>query len=199
MGCVYNIPPIRTKDKPYVDVLSESVNNPLRMALGWYMVVPDILPEASAWAWLPPVSILIAYWMVGCYFMAIKRLSEYRDINDPQRAAAYRKSFAHYNEPRLMVSIMFYAAAAMLFFGAFIIRYRLELVLSFPLVALVMSVYLHLSYSPESAVQNPEKLHRSKKLMFSVTACALTMIFLLWVDIPTLGSFFSPTLPTAAR
>jgi decaprenyl-phosphate phosphoribosyltransferase len=28
MGCLYNIPPIRTKDKVYLDVLSESVNNP---------------------------------------------------------------------------------------------------------------------------------------------------------------------------
>jgi 4-hydroxybenzoate polyprenyltransferase len=187
MGCVYNIPPIRSKDRPYVDVLSESVNNPLRMMLGWYMVTPSVLP---------PLSILTSYWMVGCYFMAIKRISEYRDINDPQRAAAYRKSFAHYTEARLLVSIMFYAATAMLFFGAFIVRYRMELVLSFPLVALVMAVYLHLSYCPDSAVQNPEKLHRSKKLMLSVTVCAVAMIALLWIDIPVLSTFFTPTMPT---
>ena len=31
MGCFYNIRPMRTKDVPYLDVLSESVNNPLRM------------------------------------------------------------------------------------------------------------------------------------------------------------------------
>ena len=36
MGCFYNIPPARTKDVPYLDVLSESVNNPLRMLAGWY-------------------------------------------------------------------------------------------------------------------------------------------------------------------
>ena len=30
MGCIYNISPVRSKDLPYVDVLSESVNNPLR-------------------------------------------------------------------------------------------------------------------------------------------------------------------------
>jgi len=38
MGCVYNISPIRSKDLPYVDVLSESVNNPIRFCLGWYIV-----------------------------------------------------------------------------------------------------------------------------------------------------------------
>ena len=36
MGCLYNIKPVRTKDKPYLDVISESVNNPLRLLLGWY-------------------------------------------------------------------------------------------------------------------------------------------------------------------
>jgi 4-hydroxybenzoate polyprenyltransferase len=57
MGCLYNIPPIRTKDKVYLDVLSESVNNPLRMLLGWYMVTSLLVP---------PVSLLICYWMGGC-------------------------------------------------------------------------------------------------------------------------------------
>ena len=28
MGVVYNVPPLRTKEWPYLDVLSESVNNP---------------------------------------------------------------------------------------------------------------------------------------------------------------------------
>ena len=36
MGCLYNIPPIRTKDHAYVDVLSESINNPIRFLVGWY-------------------------------------------------------------------------------------------------------------------------------------------------------------------
>ena len=30
MGVAYNVPPVRTKDRAYLDVLSESVNNPLR-------------------------------------------------------------------------------------------------------------------------------------------------------------------------
>ena len=38
MGCLYNFPPVRTKDVPYLDVLTESINNPLRMLLGWYAV-----------------------------------------------------------------------------------------------------------------------------------------------------------------
>ncbi len=160
------------------------------MLLGWYIVAPDLIP---------PVSLLLAYWMVGCYFMGLKRFSEFRDIQDPARAAAYRRSFAHYTEQSLMISVMFYASAAMLFFGAFIIRYRIELVLTFPLVAWVMAVYLQLAYEPESAVQNPEKLHRSPRLMLAVSLCAASMAVLFWVDVPTLQQVFKPTLPVRTQ
>jgi decaprenyl-phosphate phosphoribosyltransferase len=184
MGCVYNIPPLRSKDVPYVDVLSEAVNNPLRMLAGWYLVGSDLVP---------PVSLLISYWMVGCYFMAIKRFAEFREIGDPTRSAAYRRSFAYYTEQRLLVSIMFYGSHAMLFFGAFIMRYRLELILAFPLVALVMAVYLSLAFKADSAVQRPEGLHAEPALMASVVVCALAMATLFFVDVPVLHQVFTPT------
>ena len=184
MGCIYNIPPLRTKDVAYLDVLSESVNNPLRMLAGWYL---------TGTAAVPPTSLLISYWMVGCYFMAIKRYAEYRDINDPVRSAAYRKSFAFYTEQRLLVSIMFYAAQAMLFFGAFIVRYRLELILAFPLVSLVMAQYLSLAFKPDSAVQRPEGLYKEPLLMASVVLCFLLMCALLFLDIPVLHHIFEQT------
>jgi decaprenyl-phosphate phosphoribosyltransferase len=189
MGCVYNIRPLRSKDVPYVDVLSEAVNNPLRMLAGWYIVNPAGMS--------PPASLLISYWMVGAYFMAIKRYAEYRQIDDAGRAARYRKSFAFYNEQRLLVSIVFYASAAMLFLGAFIMRYRLELILAVPLVAWVMAVYLQLGFKPDSAVQSPEKLHREPLLMVSVCVCALLMGVLFFIRVPVLYRIFAPTAPTA--
>jgi decaprenyl-phosphate phosphoribosyltransferase len=186
MGCVYNISPIRSKDVPYLDVLSESINNPLRMLAGWYITNTRLLP---------PASLLISYWMIGCYFMAIKRFAEYRDINDHARSSAYRKSFAFYNEQRLLVSIVFYASQAMLFFGAFIMRYRLELILSFPLVALVMAIYLSLAFKEDSAVQRPEGLYREPRLMAAIVACTLTMLLLLFVDLPIIHRIFLPSAP----
>ncbi|MGH9941201.1 MAG: UbiA prenyltransferase family protein [Pyrinomonadaceae bacterium] len=184
MGCVYNIPPVRTKDLPYLDVLSESVNNPLRMLAGWYIV------GTSA---MPPVSLLISYWMIGCYFMAIKRFAEYKEIGDPARSAAYRKSFAFYNERRLLVSIMFYGSHAMLFFGTFIMRYRLELILTFPLVALVMAVYLSMAFKQDSAAQRPEGLYREPVLMGVVATCAVLMAALMFIDAPLLHNIFTPS------
>jgi len=186
MGCIYNIPPIRSKDLPYVDVLSEAVNNPLRMMAGWFLTGTSLIPSAS---------LLLSYWMIGCYFMAIKRYAEFRMIGDAERSAAYRKSFRFYTERRLLVSIMFYGAHAMLFFGAFIMRYRLELILSFPLVALVMAIYLSLAFEPDSAVQRPEGLYREPALMAAVIACAVVMVVFLFVDVPVLYRLFPSTLP----
>jgi 4-hydroxybenzoate polyprenyltransferase len=181
MGCVYNIPPVRSKDLPYVDVLSEAVNNPLRMLAGWYLVAPSIVP---------PSSLLMSYWMAGCYFMAIKRYAEFREIGDSSQSAAYRKSFAYYTEERLLISIAFYSALAMLFLGAFIMRYRLELVLSFPLIALVMAVYLSLAFKDNSAAARPEGLYREPVLMTAVIACTALMLSLLFIDLPIIDTIF---------
>ena len=190
MGCAYNIKPLRTKDVPYLDVLTESVNNPLRMLLGWYAVA----------AWLvPPISLLMCYWMIGCYFMALKRFSELREIGDREVAGSYRKSFKRYTSESLLESVVFYASTAMLFFGAFAIRYRIELIVGFPLVALVMAIYFKLSFKEHSAVQNPEKLYREPRLMVWFTVTVVTMVLLLFVRLPWLEKAFMPTLPVVQK
>ena len=186
MGCIYNLPPVRSKDVPYVDVLSEAINNPLRMLAGWYIASTN---------WRVPFSLLFSYWFVGCYFMAMKRLAEYEEIGDTGRAASYRKSFAFYTKERLLVAIMFYGCIAMLLFGAFIMRYRLELIVSFPLVALIMAIYLALAFKPDSPVQHPEKLHREPVLMGAILACVGLMAVLLFYDIPALNHLFPPAVP----
>jgi len=186
MGCIYNIPPVRSKDVPYLDVLSESINNPLRFCLGWYIVTSTLLP---------PVSLLISYWMLGAYFMGLKRFSEYRQIADATVAAAYRRSFARYTEETLLNSALFYAASAMLFFGAFLMRYRIELVLSFPLIAWLMMVYFSLSFQHESAVQNPEKLYKEPRLMVPFIVCVVLLILLSLVDLPLISNLFPKSVP----
>jgi 4-hydroxybenzoate polyprenyltransferase len=181
MGCVYNIPPLRSKDAPYIDVLSESINNPIRFCLGWYSVTTALLP---------PLSLLVAYWMLGAYFMGLKRFSEFRQIDDAELAAGYRKSFRFYTENSLLTSIIFYAAAAMLFFGAFIMRYRIELILSFPVVAWLMAIYFGLSFGFESPVQNPEKLYREPRLMLVLALCVVLFASLLFIHVPWLTTVF---------
>jgi decaprenyl-phosphate phosphoribosyltransferase len=77
--------------------------------------------------------------MVGCYFMAPKRFSEYRQIGE-SRAGAYRNSFKWYTEESLLVSVLFYASLTMLLFGAYMLRFHIELILAFPALTLLITV-----------------------------------------------------------
>jgi decaprenyl-phosphate phosphoribosyltransferase len=182
MGIIYNVRPMRSKEVPYVDVLSESVNNPIRLVLGWFVVTASTVP---------PVSLLISYWMVGAFFMASKRFAEYRSINDKSRAAAYRKSFRFYNDDRLLVSMFFYASAAAMFLGIFIIRYHLELILSVPLIAGFFSMYLRVALKPDSAAQAPERLFKESGLMLYLFACLAAFVFLMFIRINILYHLFN--------
>lgn len=174
MGVLYNTPPVRLKDVPYADVLSESLNNPLRLAMGWYST--GLAPP-------PPLSIIMAYWMFGSFLMAVKRFAEYRHISDPGAAANYRRSFTYYNQEKLLVGILFYAGFFGMMSGVFIARYRLELVLASPLVVYAMAYYLHIGFKPNSPAQQPEGLFRQKKLVVLVLLAFALCTGLLFYDI----------------
>jgi 4-hydroxybenzoate polyprenyltransferase len=177
MGILYNVPPFRTKDRQYLDVLSESINNPLRFMLGWTAVIGTLLP---------PSSILIAYWMGGAYLMAVKRYSEYRFIADPARAGLYRRSFRFYDENSLLLSAIYYALASALFLGVFLIKYRIELLLTIPFLALLFVWYLKIGMKHDSAAQKPETLYRERGFMAYVVGVGALFLLLLVVRIPWL-------------
>ncbi len=182
MGCVYNIPPLRTKELPWLDVISESVNNPLRLFLGWFVVIPHRIP---------PLSLVIAYWMFGAFFMAIKRYAEYRHINNPTAAAAYRNSFRWYTEERLLVSFFFYALTGAFFGGVFTLRYRLELLLFLPVAAAFLTYYLKIGLWVDSPVQHPEKLFLRKRFLGAALGCLGVFLVLMVVEIPELYYWFN--------
>jgi 4-hydroxybenzoate polyprenyltransferase len=183
MGFLYNVPPIRLKDIPYLDVLSESINNPIRLFLGWF-TVNDSYP--------PTLSLIIAYWMIGAFFMSVKRYAEYRQIGDASSAGKYRKSFTYYNEYRLILSIVYYASAFSLFFGIFLIRYRIELILSVPFLAGFIPVYMRLGFWKNSPAQYTENLYKQRGLVLYTLFCLILIICLLFIDIPIVDRIFRP-------
>ena len=187
MGLVYNVPPLRTKEWPYLDVLSESANNAIRLLLGWFAIVPDRFP---------PLSLTLAYWMAGAFFMGAKRLAEYREIADPAVAAAYRRSFGHYNEERLLISLFFYATASALFTGIFIVRFHVELVLFVPVAAMLFAYYFRLALQPGSPVQTPEALYRDRRFLIYATVSVALFVLLLFIRIPALYDWFNIDLAT---
>ncbi|MBN1950143.1 MAG: UbiA prenyltransferase family protein [Bacteroidales bacterium] len=180
MGFMYNVKPFRTKDKAYLDVLSESVNNPIRFILGWQLIGIDSMP---------PSSILIAYWMGGAFLMATKRFAEYRFIGDPALAALYRKSFRNYTEEKLLISTIFYALCSSFFLAIFLIKHRIELLISFPFLALLFTWYLHIGFDRNSIVQTPEKLYQKKGFVAYVFFLFVLLVVLLKLDIPALNWF----------
>jgi 4-hydroxybenzoate polyprenyltransferase len=182
MGVLYNVKPVRSKELPYLDVLSESVNNPIRLLLGWFPLIPDRVP---------PLSLVLSYWMVGAFFMALKRFAEYRSIGDRATAIRYRRSFAHYDEGRLLVSVFFYAITASLFAGVFIVRYHLELIFGIPLGAGLLAYYLKLGLQPDSPVQNPERLYRERGFMLFSLVSVVVFVLLMFVQIPALYTAFN--------
>ena len=180
MGIIYNVEPLRSKDKPFIDVLSESINNPLRLLGGWFMVTNS---------YLPPVSLVLGYWFGGAFLMAIKRFSEYRMIvaaDSEQNAALYRKSFAFYNEEILLNYSFFFALCTVFFLGIFLIKYKIELLIFVPFLAGLFCWYFHISLKTDSAAQKPEKLYRERSMMLYVLFLIVLFSACMLIEIPAL-------------
>lgn len=190
MGLAYNVPPVRTKDLPYLDVLSESINNPIRLVLGW---------AAVSTIALPPVSILISYWMGGAFLMGVKRYAEYRMIGDPTRAAAYRKSFGRYSEASLLSSSVFYALTSAFFLAIFLFKYKPEFLLSFPFFSLLFSWYLAMAMRPDSKAIKPESFYTETKFMGYAAALAILVSALFFSDMPLIDHLFEHSVTEDLR
>jgi len=180
MAILYNVPPIRLKDRYFLDVLSESINNPLRLLLGWFMVTQTTVP---------PTSILISYWFGGAFLMAAKRFSEYRFLASSVgvvRAGQYRKSFNRYTEASLVGSMVCYALISVMLISAFIIKYRTEYFLTTPIIVALFTYYVVISFKEESLVQAPERLRSSPILIGLMMLLLASFTFLTFYNLPVL-------------
>lgn len=185
-GWIYNIPPLRTKERAYADVLSESLNNPLRLTLGWAMV------ESGT---LPPSSLLAAYWMGGAYLMALKRFAEYRSAVRSgvlENLTRYRGSFKIYTEDSLLLSAFLYALMSAFFLAVFLVKYRIEYLLSTPFLAALFTTYLQIALKEGSRAQTPERLLREKGLVVAAVLVVVSLVALTWIDLPILERLTSP-------
>ena len=183
MGFFYNVRPIRIKDIVYLDVISESINNPIRLVLGWFIISNTVLP---------PLSIIVAYWMIGAFFMATKRFGEIRFIADHDTIKIYRKSLSRYTESKLLISIIFYASLFSFTSAVFLIRYRFEFILLIPILAALISEYMRIGFLHDSPVQYPETLYKQKKLVMLCFILMIVFIILIFVQLPWLAQAFDP-------
>lgn len=184
-GVIYNVRPFRSKDIVFVDVLTESLNNPIRLMFGWAIVDPQALP---------PVSLLAGFWFGGAFLMNSKRLAEYRDIcaeGGRELLGRYRRSFVFYTEERLLVANLLYAILCSFFVAIFLIKYKIEYVLMFPLISILFAEYLLLSLRSNSVARKPERLFKARRLVVLSTLNAVVFVLATLIEIPLLEQLTS--------
>jgi 4-hydroxybenzoate polyprenyltransferase len=167
-GFVYNMKPIRTKDIPFLDAISESANNPIRFFIGWYAFAPP-----SLW---PPVSLLIAWWSFGNFLMTAKRLSEFRLLKE--KAADYRLSHKRYSRTELLLGMI---TSALVFLASFVLfalslRLRTFLYLT-PFLVLYLSLFFRKTLEEKEIMEEPESLLLNP--LIAISTLALVGLFAL--------------------
>lgn len=192
-GFFYNVRPMRTKDLPFLDVISESLNNPLRLLLGWFMIAPSLLP---------PVSIILAYWAGGAFLMTVKRFAEHRFLDRDGGAIAvanYRPSLAGYSDATLIIATLIYAQLFAFTMAIFLLKYRIEYALLFPPLCALFALYMRLGYAPDSVAQATERLFKQKAILGLSALIVAMFLVLTFVDIPALQALTDSHLLTAAH
>lgn len=183
-GFLYNVRPFRTKDAPFLDVISELANNPLRLLLGWFMIAPAVAP---------PASLLLAYWAGGAFLMTVKRFAEHRFLSEGGAAVAdYRPSLAGYRQSMLIVAALIYAQLFAFMMAVFLLKYRAEYMLLFPPLVALFALYMRIGFARNSAAQSPEHLFKQPLLLGLAGAIVALFLVLTFVDIPALSAFTEP-------
>jgi decaprenyl-phosphate phosphoribosyltransferase len=180
-GIAYNVKPFRAKDLILFDVIVESINNPIRMFIGWFAVVDNALI---------PLSLLIFYWFLGAFMMNAKRLSEWKKFNSKQERIMYRPSLGNYDEHMLIIICFIYAILSSTSLALFAARYKFELVLWLPFFILILAWYFRSALGMSGLTENPEKLLTSKWLLLLLAFNVLVFIFLLSVNFEFLHVIF---------
>lgn len=163
-GFIYNIKPVRTKDIPFLDSISESANNPIRFFIGWFAFAPA--------AFLPPLALLLSWWAFGNFLMVAKRLSEFRLLQG--KAGDYRRSLNRYSRNSLMLGM---AASALAFFVSYLVfaagtgRVSL-LALALPILA-YFGLFFHKTLREREVMEEPEQL--LKQPLFAVYTLLLLL------------------------
>jgi hypothetical protein len=87
------------------------------------------------------------------------------------------------------VSCLVYALCSVFFLAVFLIKYRIEYVLTVPIVIALFAKYLALSMEPGSSAQKPEKLFRESGLIVLVVWLVALFSITTFTNIPELEVF----------
>jgi 4-hydroxybenzoate polyprenyltransferase len=166
-GILYNVPPLRMKDIPYLDSSLESANNPIRFLIGWYVLAAEF----------PPLSLLLAWWAFGNFLMVGKRVAEKKFLT-AEESSAYRLSLKRYSVHGLVAFMIFNGLLFLAMFVLFILRLQLKTFLYLlPFILFYLIIFMIKSIQDRDAAEEPEKL--LKNLYFALYTIFLLVIFII--------------------
>ena len=166
-GFLYNVPPIRMKDIPFLDSTLESANNPIRFLIGWHIVTTGF----------PPVSLLLAWWAFGNFLMVGKRVAEKKFLTEKE-SAGYRLSLKKYKLQDLVIFMHTNAFVFVASFCWFALESKLNSFLfSIPFIVVYLIMFIKKSLQDIEGAEEPEKL--LKNPYFAFYTLFLVAIFIL--------------------
>lgn len=166
-GLLYNVPPLRVKDIPFLDSTLESANNPIRFLIGWHIAAPVF----------PPVWLLISWWFFGNFLMVGKRVAEKKFLSE-EESSGYRLSLKKYSLKALIAFMVFNALVFIVSYALFAVQSGLyTFLLAIPFILFYLVMFMKKSVQDIEGAEEPEKL--LKNPYFAVYTLFLAVIFLL--------------------
>jgi len=166
-GFIYNIKPVRTKDIPFLDSISESANNPIRFFIGWFAFAPP--------HYLPPLFLLLCWWAFGNFLMVAKRLSEFRFLQD--RAGDYRSSLKRYSRQSLLIGMGASTIVFFLTYFHFAVSLELKSLLYLsPLIVFYFFLFFRKTLQEKEVMEEPERL--LKQPLFALYTLFMVAVFI---------------------
>lgn len=166
-GILYNVPPVRMKDIPFLDSTLESANNPVRFLIGWFVVTN----------FFPPSSLLISWWAFGNFLMVGKRVAEKKFLT-PEESSGYRLSLKRISGKALIYFMILSAIVFLITFSIFAFDSEMyTLLYSIPFILIYLGMFMKKSVQDRDGAEEPEKL--LKNPYFALYTLFLVLVFIL--------------------
>ncbi len=188
IGLAYNANPLRLKNITFIDVIVEAFNNPIRLYLGWVLILPEQIP---------PFSLLISFWLGGCFLMNSKRLQEYliaQKENTMNELINYRISFKNYTYENLLFTNVLYSILSYGALTIFLAKWRIEYIFILPFIAVLFSYYFIMCINLRKEVRRPEKIYKNWRFYILISIIGVSFTFLSIYDVIFIQYLFDDTI-----
>ncbi len=175
MGFLYNLKPFRTKDIKYLDIISESINNPIRFFLGYFTIIENFNLDLIS---ITDFEVVLFYFTFGCFLMSCKRLSEKRFFANYKNIKKYRITIFKYSENQLLIQTFFYSIISLLLLSNVLVFIDTNFFIFIVFSVITCMEYLNLTLNMSYSTQEPESLYKEKFFMFLILINSLIFFFI---------------------